>query len=193
MADSTLDSELFWLADTLPGPVNHKIGPPIDGFTGAISHNVASAEYPLGTKIPVYNTGATGVAGWATFVYGQLFTQDATNILAARHLCALDDGAIPFYFSNEAATDIGASVSPIVIALSAMTATYYGWFWCEGVCPEESVSDLGGNYYTMGDVAIGPMTSADLATPGTTAGEIGFDLIDADTEVIVGYALAADA
>lgn len=193
MANKTFDSEVFWLVDTLPGQVDWGLGIPKDGFTGAEHHNVATAAYPLGTKIPVYNTGASGVAGGATFVYGQLFTQDSSNVLAARHLCALDDGALGFYFSNEVATDLATSASPIVIGLGAMTATYHGWFWCEGVCPEEAVSDLGGAYYTEDAVAIGPLTSADLNAAGTVAGEIGFDIRDADSELTVGYALAVSA
>lgn len=193
MADSTLDSELFYLFDTTAGPIDPHCGPPQDGFLGAESHNVATAIYTLGTKVAVPNKG-TGVEGWSVFVYGECESQDATNVLAVKHLCGIDSTSpTPFLFTNEVASDLGASNQPIVIALSAMTSGRYGWFWCAGVCPEKWVSGLGGNYPTMGDVAIGIMASADLATPGTTVGEIGFDLPDADTETIVGYALAADA
>jgi hypothetical protein len=44
---------------------------------------------------------------------------------------------------------------PIAVALSAMTTGYYGWFWCGGVCPVDSVSGLGGSYVTDGTVAAG--------------------------------------
>lgn len=191
-APKHFDSEVFWLYDTVAGDVTGKFGAPIDGFTGATSHNVASAAYPLGTKIPVYNTGvAAGVAGGATFVYGRLFFHGQT--LAAKHLCVLDDAPLSWNFTSDVGTDLGPSISPVVIALSAMTDTYYGWFWCEGVCPEECVSGLGGAYATEDAVAIGPLTACDLSTASTTDGEIGFDILDADKEMVVGYALAVSA
>ena len=179
----------------LPGEAIRIQDTPEDGFTGSGHHNVATAVFDVGTKIQVYNTGVSaGVAGWSALIYGKLATQDSTNILAARHFCALDSTSpTPYEFTNEAANYIGAGVSPAVVGLSAMTSLYFGWFWCGGVCPEEFVSALGGDYYTLGDVAIGLATLGQLATPGTTAGEIGLDLVDADTEVIVGYALSADS
>jgi hypothetical protein len=74
-----------------------------------------------------------------------------------------------------------------------MTTGRYGWFWVGGVCPEEFVTDLGGNYYTDATVAIGDMTLANLVAPGTTPGEIGFSLPADNVCSIVGCALAADA
>jgi len=192
MADGTLDSELFYLLDRLPGYPNPLLTTPVGGFTATACHNVATAAYPIGTKIQVYNVTA-GAAGYSTFVYGKLAAQDATNILAPRHFCTtFATTPVPFEFTNEVATYIGAAVSPAVVALSAMTTARYGWFWCAGVCPEDYVAALGGNYYAMTDTAIGPVTLAELSTPGTTAGEIGLDLVDADTELVVGVALAAD-
>lgn len=193
MADSTLDSELFILFDTTPGGPSPWLSTPGSGFTNTTDHNVAVATYDLGTKIRVYNE-TLGVAGWSTFVYGECESQDGTNILAVKHLCGLDStSTTPFLFTNEVASDVGATLQSIVVALSAMTTGRFGWFWCEGVVPEDYVAGLGGNFPTLGDVAIGMMASGDLATPGTTVGEIGFDLPDADTEIIVGLAYAADA
>lgn len=193
MADSTLDSELFILFDTTPGAPSPWLSTPGTGFTNATDHDVAAGTYDLGTKIRVYNETA-GVAGWSTFVYGECESQDATNVLAVKHFCGLDaTSTTPFLFTNEVASDVGATLQSIVVALSAMTSGQYGWFWCEGVVPEDYVSGLGGNYPTFGDVAIGHVTSRDLATPGTTVGEIGLSLPAADTEVIVGLAYSADA
>ena len=192
MANVTVDSELLYLLDRLPGWSNPHMRVPEDGFTGASHHNVATAAYDVGTKIQVYNHSASaGVDGSATFVYGKLEAQDTTNVLAARHFLNLHSDAVPFDFTNEVATYIGESVSPVVAALGAMTIDYYGWFWCGGVCPEEWVSDLGGVYYCAAAAALGPCTSGDLETPGTTAGEIGLETPDADTDVIVAYLLAA--
>ncbi|HUW99396.1 MAG TPA: hypothetical protein VMY35_00320 [Phycisphaerae bacterium] len=196
MANAAIDSEMIILTGNgLAGFHDYNIGVPPDGFTGATHHNVAAAVYPVGTMVDVYNKGNTGVAGGATFIYGKVGAQDETNVIAAKHLCAIfATTPVPYEFSNEVATDLGESVQAIVIALSAMTTSYYGWFWCAGVCPEEFVSGLGGTYPTVNTtVVIGAMAAGDLETAGTTAGEIGFEIPDADQEVIVGYALSADA
>jgi len=194
MANVTIDSELIILLDLLPGHPNPHMRIPTDGFTGAGHHNVVAAAYDVGTKVQVYNHSASaGVDGYSTFVYGKLEMQDATNVLAARHFCTLHSDAVPFDFTNDAATDIGESLAPVVVGLGAMTVDYYGWFWCGGVCPEEHVSDLGGVYYCAAAAALGPVTSGDLETPGTTAGEIGLETPNADTDLIVAILLAAAA
>jgi len=194
MANVTVDSEKLILLDRLPGLPNPHMRIPTDGFTGAGHHNVVAAAYDVGTKVQVFNHSASaGVDGYATLVYGKLEAQDATNVLAARHFCAWHSDATPFDFTNEVATYIGESVSPIVVALGAMTIDYFGWFWCGGVCPEEHVSDLGGVYYCAAAAAIGPNTWGDLETPGTTAGELGLEAANADTDMIVAILLAAAA
>jgi hypothetical protein len=192
VADSTIDSELFILYDRLPGAPDPNLGVPYGGFTGATHHNTATAMYPVGTKIEVYNT--TGVTGWTRFVYGKLEEVDASNALKVKMFCAIEGTAkAPYAFTNEVATQIGESVSPIVAAIGEMTENYYGWFWCGGVCPEEYVATMADNFYTTGDVAIGPITSGNLATPGTTAGEIGLELPNADTDLIIGWSFSLDA
>ena len=191
MADSTIDSELFILYDRLPGEPDASLAVPYGGFTGATHHNVAAAAYPIGTKIEVYNT--TGVTGWTRFVYGQLEEVDGTNALKVKMFCALDATDLsPYAFTNEVATQIGESVSPIVAGISTMTENYFGWFWCGGVCPEEYVATMCDNFYTTGDVAIGPITTGNLATPGTTAGEIGLELPNAVTDLIIGWSFSLD-
>lgn len=194
MADSTIDSEQIILSGAgVAGFRDRTIGRPTDGFTSATHHNVASPVYPVGTMVDVYNKGNTGVAGGATFVYAQAETQDLTNVIAARmFLTTYATTPVWWKFTNDAGADIGDGIGPLVVALSAMTLGYYGWFWCAGVCPEEFVSDLDGVYYTKGDVAIGPFTGGTLATPGTIAGEIGLTAIAADTSLIAGWALSAD-
>ncbi|HUW99398.1 MAG TPA: hypothetical protein VMY35_00330 [Phycisphaerae bacterium] len=193
MPDSTLDSELFYLLDTTPGVPNPTLTTPVGGFTAEACHNVVAPAYPVGTKIQVYNETA-GVAGYSTFVYAQAETQDATNVIKARmFLTTLAATPVWWKLTNDAGADIGDGINCLVVALSTMTTAYYGWFWCEGVCPEDYVAALGGNYYTEGDVAIGPVTGGTLATPGTTAGEIGLTAVAADTSLVVGISLALDA
>ena len=197
MADSTIDSELFYLDDRWPGKPCPSFGTPADGFTGASHHNVAAPVFPVGTKVQVFNTGVTaGKAGWASFIYLKLEMQDATNVLAARMFVAQHtDAAAGSFFdaTNEIASVNGDGLGPIAVGLSAMTVDYYGWFWCDGVCPEEFVAALGGNYYTLGTVAIGDMGWGTLATPGTTAGEIGLETPGAAPAAVIGVASHADA
>ncbi|HUX01725.1 MAG TPA: hypothetical protein VMY35_12180 [Phycisphaerae bacterium] len=185
MANVTIDSELFYLLDTTPGVPDPRVSPPRDGFLGADHHNVAAAAYPVGTKVQVRNHSASaGVDGLSVFCYGKLEMQDTTNVLAARHFCAQHTDAIPFDFTNEAASDLGAGLSGLVVGLGAMTVDYFGWFWCAGVCPEEWVSGLGGVYYCSAAAGIGQNSFGDLETPGTTAGEIGLKTPAGDTSVI---------
>ena len=193
MADSTIDSELIVLHNKWRTVAKLDRSIPQDGFTGTGHHNVATAAYPLGTTIAVECDGSVGKAGTSEFIYLQLVAQDADNLLAVKHVVALDDGAIPFGVTNEVASLLTAQKGPIAVALSAMTTGSYGWFWCGGVCPEEYVAGLGGNYATTNAVAIGDMTWGSLASANTTYGEIGFDVADAAGETVIGVALAADA
>ena len=193
MADQVLTNLKFMLADGFPGRADPRYGPPTDGFTGALSHNVAAAAYPIGTKIQVYNQ-TTGLAGLSTFIYARLTHQDGTNVLAARHLVAISTTATPYAFTNEIATVLTNQLGPIAIGLSAMTTNYYGWFWCGGVAPIDYVAAMEGDFYTLNTVTAGcTMTWGTLASPGTTPGEIGFDIHNAVGEELVGVAFAEDA
>jgi len=198
MANSTLDSELFILYDLWPG-VCWPRNIPQDFPTGsACGHNSSTAVFPVGTKIQVWN-GSAGVPGWSTFIYLKLEMQDTTNVLAAKHMVAQHTdaaaGGLGIYdVTNEAASLNTDQKGPVAFGLSAMTVDYYGWFWCGGVCPEEWVSGLAGDYATYGGtVAIGPLTYATLETAGTTYGEIGLNVADGAGESVIGHALHADA
>jgi len=199
MADTTIAGNKIILLDRFPGTPLQNVSVPEDGFTGTAHHNVATAAYPVGTKIQVYCDGGTVTgtttsnAGYAVFVYAKLETQDGTNILAAKHICVLEKDAEPYDLCNDSASDIGATLGPVAVGLSAMTNDYYGWFWCGGVCPVEYVAALGGTYKGTATLAIGPMSWADAASPGLTYGEFALDTPAADTEMHIGYALANGA
>jgi len=191
-SDGTIDSEKIMLFDGFPGAPDPRYGPPTDGFTGALSHNVAAAAYPIGTKIEVRNT-TLGIPGLSRFIYLKLESQDGTHALAARHIVALHSDATPYDVTNDNGADLAAQCGPIAVGLSAMTTDYYGWFWCGGVCPEDWVPALGGLYATLtpGTVAIGQFTHADI-TASETYGEIGLDVRNAVAEALNGFAFAAD-
>jgi hypothetical protein len=149
---------------------------PKDGFTGSEHHNVAAAAFPVGTVVQVYCDGSVGKIGYSQFVYLKLEMQDATNVLAARMVCALHTDKEITDVTNEVATALADAGGFCAVGLSAMTVDYYGWFWCGGVCPEQYVTALGGWYATNDSVAVATpcLMVADLATAGTTYGEIGF-------------------
>lgn len=187
MANVTFDSEGLILLDNWAGAPNPHMGVPKDGFTGVEHHNVATAKYDIGTVIQVYNHSASaGVDGLARFVYGKLESQDATYALAVKHVCHWHSDATPFDFTNDEAADLGESIGPAVVAISAMTTDYYGWFWCGGVCPEEYIPLFAGAFCGNAATAIGPITSGNVDTEGATYGTLGFETPDADTDFIVG-------
>lgn len=193
MADSTIDSELITLCDNWPGaPLAPKRAPRDDGsgaFIGADHHNVATAAYPVGTKYQVYNTGVSaGKPGWATFAYLQIGTQNAAVVIAVKSVVVQDSATVWYQVTNDPDDCVKLPTGLAAIALSAMTNAYYGWFWCGGVCPEEFVSGLAGNYATQDGLVAGQFTAHNL-----DADEIGIDVADTAGEGIFGYAIADDA
>ena len=197
MADSTLDSQLFTLIDRWPGVA---VDPPVNPFdmTSAtvVGHNVVTAVWDVGTKWKVRNIvdgQGHGQAGWSTFVYLSVGTQNtaAGYTIAAKMPCFPDSATIWHLVTNDPDSCIAITGGLVAYAISAMTDAYFGWFWCGGVCPEYYVPNnaMGGNYVTDGDVAIGPISLADCGT----ADQGGLSVVGADTEVVIGYALAADA
>jgi hypothetical protein len=187
MADSTIDSELIILRGGRFGtPYDNSIPP--GGFTGSTHHNVASPVYPIGMVKRVYNDGSYGVKGYSEFVYLQA-TNNPDVAIAAKTVCVPGSATVWYTFTNDPDDCVLATGALLgVVAISAMTDNYYGWLWCGGVCPEALVLDMGGNYLTDGSVVAGGIVAHDL-----TADAIGFGACGADTEAIIGYALAADA
>lgn len=177
MADSTLDSELFVLINNWGQPVSRFGQKPLDGFTGTDHHNVASAtRYRLGEVWAYYNEGDSGVAGWSEFMYMKVGTPNPSVAIAVKTFCAQELASEPFIVTNNKTTVSLVPAAQAAVALSSMTATYYGWFWVGGVCPEEEVSTLGGNYATDGNVVVGSICiralTADAIGLGTTQ-EVG--------------------
>ena len=189
MADSTIDSELIYL---LPGRFGAAqwFAQPQDGFAGAAEHNVVKAARPVGTVAQVLCSGVTGQPGFAEFVYLQ-YEGTGAPTLAAKQVCVPDSSTLWYVFTNDPDSAIQATGCPLaVVALSAMTDAYYGWFWSGGICPEQYVAALCDNFATEDNLAAGPICAHDLA-----ADAIGFGPIDETvaTEVCIGFSLAADA
>ena len=146
---------------------------PKSGFTGygkgdgfkqkdlATPHNVADTSsykiYVPGTKFRYYNPE---LKGWGTCIY--LRYSAGAETLVAGMICQPDPALDSLYYvTGDADTFVDLAVGkPNCIALSAMTTTYWGFFWCGGVCPD---------FYTSATVKFSAVTCA--TDNSLTAGE----------------------
>ncbi len=122
---------------------------PKSGFTGygdgggrqdkdiTTSHDVITTSaykiYVPGTKMDYYNKT---LQGYGTCIY--LRYSEGGETLAAGMICQPDPALDSLYYvTGDCSTFVDLAVAkPNCIALSAMTTTYWGWFWCSGVCPD---------------------------------------------------------
>lgn len=199
MTDSTIDTKNIVLFDGWPES-NTLPMTPQDGFNGSSHHNVATMEFQLGTKCRIYNdiAASKGKEGWATMIYLQAGTENATTVVAAKAICVpigtSDAGG--YRVSNDCDTPVTAAtgVGLVAVAISAMTVDYYGWYWCGGVAPADMITSgttyvTDGTIKTHGDVAIG-----NFMCKGSASGAIKFAAyVNTADEVACGHAIAADA
>lgn len=192
MADSTMDSLELILIDNWPG-VARLIGHdeiPMGGFAGSQHHNVPSPSYPYapGDKLCVWNPSSGGCEGMCTMIYLKVGTQTAT--LCAKQPCTTQSATDVYTVTNDPDSLIGPKDGGalVAVAISAMTDAYYGWFWCGGVAPEGLIPDMGGTYVTDDSVIAGLVALTDCSDTD----QMGFAAVAADTDAIIGFALAAD-
>lgn len=185
MADSTIDSNLILLYDNWPGPVEPPSFNYGEGFLDKRYHNVSIPMFPIGTKVQVRNV-TLGVPGLATLIYLQVGTQDATTI-AAKTACIPDSATLWYQLTNDGDSCIKVPTCLGCFALSAITNAYFGWFWCEGVVPEDEVPGMGGNFLTNEGVAAGGFIFHACDTI------VGIDIADTAPEKAAGFALTTDA
>ncbi len=173
---------------------------PMDGFTGhgqargytelslGTSHNVVSTSryaFPLGTIIQYYNSslGGPGACIYLTYSVG-------AETLAAGYPVGVDEGVDGYLQVTGDQSTIGDD-GPTAIALSAMTTTYLGWFWCWGVPPD---------FYTSSSAKFSATT---CTTDDAIVAGKGFEMAFSTTDGIItvatgaaltkmGYALADD-
>jgi hypothetical protein len=187
MADTTILAKYIVLQDTVQGNVNPNLPQPTGGFTGSEHHNVATAEYDVGTKIQVYDETAKG---YATFVYLKNGTAAATIAAGSVMIPAgatQNSTYLTYIYTNDA--DDGVVGGNCAVALSAMTDDYYGWFWCGGVAPigiTNSGIVAATTIATDDSVAIGNISTVDL-----TADSVGLGLA-VTLKTDVGIAMKAD-
>lgn len=130
MADMRQPLDKVILIDVWPGVAKQGTSVPTDGFQGNTHHNVlATGVYKPGTKISVETS-----AGISTLIYLKMGTPSATAV-AAGTMLGLEGTTCYTVTNNKSTVVIGG---PACVALSAMTATYWGWFWCGGVYPNST-------------------------------------------------------
>lgn len=176
-----MDDGKFYLIDNWPGVVTN--GPNPADWT-AYS---ATRTYALGTKRAIYDETNHG---WATLIYlmfeaaGAIAACTVKSPVAPDNTDAIAAGA--WYIVTNDGTDSFKN-GPIAIALGTVTDEYYGWFWCGGVCPVDTIPGLGGIYKSDDSVATG---SAIMLQDSCV---LDFALYDANTVgIISGFALADD-
>jgi len=188
--DSTLSAEYFFLLAGRFGLTNdHEIPP--GGFTGSLHHNVATAAYPIGhVKSIPSESGVLGQGGFTEFVYLQYEGTDAPT-LAARQFCVPGSATTWYQFTNDPDATVAVETGHAfaVVAISAMTDAYYGWFWCGGVAPGDLVTAVGGanDWATNGAVAIDSAIAINLS-----ADAIGLGVQTSVEEEIIGWSGVAD-
>ena len=199
MATSTIDYTKILLVDNWPGVPATLADSPTDGFAGAEHHNVTTAAFPIGTKMQVVCDGTVGTTGTATFVYLKFATADADGTLAEKSVVVQDSATTWYEVTDDPTAAIALPTGLAAVAISAMDAGSYGWFWCGGVCPKQYVAALTGNFTTDATLVAGPFTAHDL-TSGTSDTVIGLGpmMVEGTTSTVLaeslfGYALAADA
>ncbi|MHC4464782.1 MAG: hypothetical protein ACYS6W_08675 [Planctomycetota bacterium] len=198
---ASLGAEEFILYDTMPGPVNPNMSKPVNGFDSTHSNNVSTAVYRPGTKImsfqdvTVTTAGSrTANIGGYTCVYAKYVCgTTAIDVTAGEIMTQYDGsaGVIPFAVTRDLSGSNGAGQnSPCAIACADITPNAFGWYWCEGVCPQEDVTALDqSTFVTDGSVAQGEALW--ITTGASHATLSGTDV--AVSELIVGRAYRTDA
>jgi len=176
---------------------------PIDGFTETgigdryapkgtnEHHNVATAAYRPGTIIEYYNERLDGYGACIYLKYdsGAGPVAAAAGLVATLYIRAEDHYTVTCDSSD------GILGGKAALCLSVITDTYYGWFWCKGVCPDINIAAdssyaENADLTTDGDVAAGEVimastdgvvdtyagTNAGLPLGQTLAADTGTDL-----------------
>jgi hypothetical protein len=182
---------------------------PIGGFIGtgfanqyqastSLHHNVsATAYFNPGTKVRYYN--AT-LKGWGVCIYAKY--SKGAETLAAGYLMGIDSANAPGTYGYHSITgDVstfgtsGRSGGLYAVALSAMTDTYWGWFWCGGIVPDfytSATAKIGdSDFLTDGNIIAGAAVAPHLSTDATMI--LAIDTNATASNPHMGFAYADDS
>lgn len=206
MADKTTTVQNIILQDNWPGT---PIDPPVDYTemtSAAVGHNVATNMWPLGTKWEVYCSGdptSLGVGyhvGWARFIYLKAADDIETAVLGAVTVLAVPDGTLAAGMAHDrlytvvcdSAETTHETMGLVAMCISTLTNSYYGWYWCGGVCPIEYISGMTKASTIATDSTVA--ASCQLSTVATAATGIGLRAQPAASQVpSCGFAFYDDA
>lgn len=216
-----VNTKKLWLNDNWPGSPNPNLGIPRGGFDATAWTDASTEEYPIGTKIQVYQD-FSGLCGNYTMIYLRYYCMsnywavEKADLSDAGHCifqqfcnstCLSSDGtSAMFTVTNSGTIDTGAACGTnsglCAIACGSLsdrdTTTDgnnpggYGWFWVGGPCPMDC-SMLSGAAHA----------GVDMSTAGDVAKNEPINL-EADTSALVfdggdlssvhvGWAMATDA
>ena len=205
MADKTITVQGVILRDNWPGT---PITPPVDysDMTAAsVGHNLVAPMWPIGTKWEVYCKGDPtygGVGynvGWSTFIYLKGADNIATAVAGAvtvlvvpdETIAAGDGGEILYTVVGDSAETTHETMGLVAMCISTPTNSYYGWYWCGGVCPIEYVPGLTTSSTLVTDDSV--VASCELGTKASTATGIALYAQAAAAQTpACGFALYAD-
>jgi len=140
------------------------------------------------------------LAAWGTCIY--LKYSVGAETLAAGSLCGIDSANAPATYGYHSVTgDVstfgasGRSGGLYAVALSAMTTTYWGWFWCGGVVPDfytSSSAKIGDtDFLTDGNIVAGAAVAPHLSTDATMI--LAIDTTATASNPPMGFAYADDS
>jgi len=208
MADSTIAVELVKLTSGQWGPCVEFNMIPDGGFasTGTTGKsggfNSATAIWPVGTTIGVYQDGVTaGVKGVTELTYLQVGTQNAAVAIAAGSVCTQDSATDPNVITNDPDDCLLLEGGLCAIALGAVADASYAWFWTGGVAPEgtELFGDAASPLTSCGagDAGVIITDSTAVAGPKNIVSNCSADVlglgVGGSDEFITAHLLADDA
>lgn len=171
---------------------------PYGGIVGATHHNTATAIYPIGTVLQLFNSGTglptgtttVGSEGWTEFVYGR-FDKGAQN--AAKGVLAMPKVVTEIFDFTPDEDDCGGAAAGFlsVVTISVMTDDYYGWFWSGGVCPADLCSFAATVSIVTNDSVTAGGSVTVTSAAGMTAAIIGLKATTGAQEAI-GMSMIAD-
>jgi len=184
-----IDGKNVIMIDSWPGPVDYHMSTPTNGFDSTKEGSGNCVTEPLfrpGQKIAAYNDATTN-SGWYTCIYlrfveGSDLAYDADPDPSSGHglVCHLQDMTEHdpetllawWNVSSDTTNTCGTLATPVAMAMRTFCggtdstaggrSPEYGWYWCGGVCPCNTLNaagttdytKTGGNYPTDGSVVI---------------------------------------
>lgn len=187
--DKLMDSNLIYLLPGRFGPATMFEAPP-DGFV-PLAAGTTEAMYRPGTVCQVYNSGSYGVEGFSELIYLQ--ADDGDSFTSAAKMVAIPRSNTDWFLftcdPDDGTTDNEGNPHAVV-CLSAVADTNFAWYWSGGVCPEQHVPDLAGNFQTNGSVD--NTTDLNIASYDLSDNLMGFGAGDGATEAHIGCVLAIE-